>query len=263
MEPIPISRKPNNCVRPDRGQICVIPIIGSNKRFRVLVTKNDVELLNWILMDIKKAAHYPLPCGYAVSSSSSSSKNKNKTLPHTIHLCGVDEYAIIYQIDKEKGVPSFVRKALHSYSFFPTTFERFDYQTFDPIQFGRKVFLRDYIPNPDASIDNIFSTELNLPLAVPTTYFNWEMDPGNYSDQQIIYGAMISYGAMKMHQKLFAWPQPPPMRLQILLKGLGDGIRTTCVGEDRVEFGVPVPVAIEVQNRRTTHNGGWCKMCKR
>ncbi|WJX23404.1 hypothetical protein P8452_12612 [Trifolium repens] len=70
---------------------------------------------------------------------------------------------------------------------------------------------RDHISNPRASLEDNFSSELQLPLNVPT-YFNWKMNPRNFSDQQIIYGAMLSYGAMKMHQKIFARPTPPPMR---------------------------------------------------
>jgi hypothetical protein len=40
-------------------------------------------------------------------------------------------------------------------------------------------------------------------LTIPA-YFNWEVNPTNFSDQQIIYGEMICYGGMKMHQKIFA-----------------------------------------------------------
>jgi hypothetical protein len=40
-------------------------------------------------------------------------------------------------------------------------------------------------------------------LTIPA-YFNWEVNPTNFSDQQTIYEEMICYGGMKMHQKIFA-----------------------------------------------------------
>jgi hypothetical protein len=147
------------------------------------------------MRDNIKTHFYPLPCGFAVSVSN------NSLYRDTIHLCGVGEYAVIYQI--EKRIPSFARNFLHDNSLFPSTLHFREDQFFDPLQFGNKVFFRDHISNPRASLEDIFSSELQLPLTVPT-YFNWKMNPRNFSDQQIIYGAMLSYGAMKMHQKIFA-----------------------------------------------------------
>jgi hypothetical protein len=147
------------------------------------------------MRDNIKTHFYPLPCGFAVSVSN------NSLYRDTIHLCGVGEYAVIYQI--EKRIPSFARNFLHDNSLFPSTLHFREDQFFDPLQFGNKVFLRDHISNPRASLEDNFSSELQFPLSVPT-YFNWKMNPRNFSDQQIIYGAMLSYGAMKMHQKIFA-----------------------------------------------------------
>jgi hypothetical protein len=119
MEPIPITRRDREegflarDTQQQPGQACMVPIIGSTHQFKVLVTNNYDEFLDWIMRDNIKTHFYPLPCGFAVSVSN------NSLYPDTIHLCGVGEYAVIYQI--EKRIPSFARNFLHDNSLFPST----------------------------------------------------------------------------------------------------------------------------------------------
>jgi hypothetical protein len=121
MEPIPITRSDREKgflarnTQQQPGQVCMVPIIGSTHQFKVLVTNNYDEFLDWIMRDNIKTHFYPLPCGFAVSVFN------NSLYPDTIHLCDVGKYAVIYQIDKEKGIPSFARIFLHDNSLFSST----------------------------------------------------------------------------------------------------------------------------------------------
>ncbi|MCH83572.1 hypothetical protein A2U01_0004398, partial [Trifolium medium] len=187
------DRVTNRQATQNGGVKCSIILSNHKNHLEVLVTGSPKDLNDWIKdYNNFNPPSYPLPCGFAFASTDA---NNSPNSADTIHLCGVQPWPLIYQIDKNKGIPENLRKFLNEQPLFPT----FNYRhMFNPVEVGNKIFLREYIPEPHAPLHTIFS-ELKVPLIDDPSHFNWKMPTANFSNDQIFYGAMISFGAIKMY----------------------------------------------------------------